>query len=64
MQKQAVTTPEVLIIDDPEKIKLITDPIKRRILLILRSGEKTARQITEELNEWFADKDPTIFIKE
>ncbi|MGQ4833130.1 MAG: ArsR/SmtB family transcription factor [Candidatus Asgardarchaeia archaeon] len=36
---------------------MITDPIKRRILLILRSGEKTARQITEELNEWFADKE-------
>lgn len=46
-----------MIISDPKQIKLLTDPIKRRILIVLRNKVMTAREITEELNKWFAEKE-------
>lgn len=49
--KEDTVYPEIIIIDDPDKIKLLTDPIKRAILYLLRGKILTARQITEELKK-------------
>ncbi|MGQ4914021.1 MAG: hypothetical protein ACP6IU_04630 [Candidatus Asgardarchaeia archaeon] len=51
MSEKETVYPEIVIIEEPEKIKLLTDPIKKAILYLLRGKTLTARQITEELKK-------------